>query len=193
MSRKAIVERILSDADAECAEILANAQMQAEKIAAEAEKRAAEERAETEAELAELTRHILEVNAATARLDSAKLLLAEKRRVIETVYARALEKLLALGEAESVKLLSKLLAENAEEGDEIVFDENFKYRGAVSNLPVIAQKRLTLSAQSAKLGGGILLRGKRCDKDLSYPALLKADMEENQSALAASLFATTNL
>lgn len=189
MGKEAIIERILSDAKAESEEIVRVARARAEEIVAAANARAAEERAETEAELKELTERILDVNAAATRLDGAKILLAEKRRVIETVYAKALENLLSLGERESVLFLERLLKEHAEPDDEIVFDENFAYREGAAKLPVVGERNLKICPTSAKLGGGCILRGKRSDKDISYPALLRLDMEQYQSALAARLFA----
>ncbi len=189
MSKEAIIERILSDAKAESEEIVRAAKARADEIVAAANARAAEERAETEAELKELTERILAVNAAAARLDGAKILLAEKRRVIEAVYAKALENLLSLGERESLLFLERLLKEYAEPEDEIVFDENFAYRKGAEQLPVIGERSLKICPTGEKLGGGCILRGKQSDKNISYPALLRLDMEQHQSALAAELFA----
>lgn len=189
MSKETIIERILSDAEAEANAIIREANARAEEITAAALARAEKERSETEAELAATTAHILRVNAAAARLDGAKVLLAEKRRVIEAIYARAAEKLATLSQKETLDLIEKLLKENAEEGDEIVFDEGFAFRAGAHDLPTVKALYLTISPKSEKLGGGCMLRGKRCDKDLSYAALLRADMEANQSALAAKLFA----
>ena len=191
MSKESIVERILSDADAECEAIERAANTRAEEIVAAATARADSDRAEAEAELDALTKRILEVNAATARLDSAKVLLAEKRRVIETVYARALERLVALKERESLALFERLLKESAEEGDEIVFDETFRFSDGAAKLAAVKQLKLKISSDSVKLGGGCILRGKHSDKDLSYPALLAADAEAHQSELAKKLFANT--
>ena len=188
MSREAIEQKILSDADAECEAIVSAANARAEQIVSEANARAEQELQDAQKELAILSRRMLDVNAATARLDGAKALLAEKRRVIETVYARALEKLLALGERESLRLLERLLTENAETGDEIVFDERFAFCEGAAKLSVVKERNLSICKTREKLGGGCILRGKRCDKDLSYPALLRADMDEHQSALAAKLF-----
>ena len=191
MSKESIVERILSDADAECEAIINAANARAEEIVASATARADSDRKETEAELDALTNKILEVNAATARLDSAKVLLAEKRRVIETVYARALERLVSLKEKESLAFLDRLLRANAEEGDEIVFDETFHFKDGAAKLPVVKEMKLKISEGTVKVGGGCILRGKHCDKDLSYPALMSADAEAHQSELAKKLFANS--
>lgn len=188
MGKEEIVARILADAEEEAAEIVRLAEARAEESVRAANARAEEERAEAEEELSALTRHILEVNAAAARLDGAKIALAEKRRVIETVYARAKERLLALNERDSLAFLERLLLANAEEGDEIVFDESFAYAAGAARLPVVKERKLTVCATREKLGGGCILRGRKCDKDLSYPALLAADMEEHQAEIAAKLF-----
>lgn len=189
MSKEDIVNRLISDAESEAADIVKAASARADEIIAAAEKRALLERSEAEAEVGGRAKRYADGRAAAARLDSAKILLAEKRRVIEQIYSNALQKLLALGESESVALLARLLEENAEEGDEIVFAQNFKYSKKVAALPVVAAKKLTVSAERAPISGGCLLRGKKSDKDLSYAALLNADMEERQAEIAAKLFA----
>lgn len=188
MGREEIINRILADARSECDEILAAAKREADGIIASAEARAKEELAETKAEADERAKSVADGRAAAARLDSAKIYLAEKRRVIDEIYARALSKLVDMKSADSLKLLSRLIAENAEEGDEVVLAENFKFAADVAKLPVIKERNLTISATRAKISGGCLLRGKKSDKDLSFDALLSADMEEHQADIAAQLF-----
>ena len=188
MGKEEIIKRIQEDAASEAAEILSAARAQAESILAEAEKQTQAERAEAEAEVKERATRISEGKAAAARLDSAKILLAEKRRVLEAVYRFALNELIALSERESVALCERLLAENAEEGDEVVFAENFKYAEKVKLLPVAKERKLAFAKERADISGGILLRGKTSDKDLSFAALLHADMEEHQAEIAAVLF-----
>lgn len=188
MSWEDIVKRILSDAEAEAADIIRTAGARADEIVAKAEAAALKEREDAEADVVERSKRIQDGKAAAARLDSAKVLLAEKRRVIEEIYARALEKLLNLGEHDSLSLLERLLKENAEEGDEIVLAENFKYVAGVFELPVVFERKLIISKERAPISGGCILHGKVSDKDLSYSALLAADMEEYQADLAAKLF-----
>ena len=188
MGKQEIVERIISDAEAEAAEILRTAQERADGIISEAQERAAVERAETEQEANGRAKRISEGKAASARLDSAKILLAEKRRVIEQIYERALKRLLDMNEKETLKLLQKLLLEHAEEGDEIIFAKNFAYIGGAAALSVVRDRKLTISTERVQISGGCLLRGKFCDKDLSYGALLNADKDEYQAEMAAKLF-----
>ncbi len=188
MSKEAIVERILSDAEAEAQAMIAEAEAKGVEVLAAARVRAEENQAETEREISERAKAIADGKAAAARLESAKILLSEKRRVIDAVYARALEKLLSLGEKESVSLAERLLETYAEEGDEVVFAQNFAYADEVCSLPVFAKKKLKVSSEQEEIAGGFMLRGEKADQDLSYAALLAADREEHQGELAAKLF-----
>ena len=188
MGKQEIIERILSDAEAEAAEILRSANVRAEEIIAAANARATSERAGAVEEAGARAKRISDGKAASARLDSAKILLAEKRRVIDEIYARALKKLLEMKEKDALKLLERLLLANAEEDDEIVFAKSFAYAKSVAALPVIKERKLKISAEYAEIDGGCILRGKLCDKDLSYGALLNADKDEYQAEIAAKLF-----
>lgn len=189
MSKEAILQRILLDADESAAEIISEAEKQAEEIISQANLRAERNKLGTQAEINEKTKSILDGKAATARLDSAKILLAEKRRVIDAVYERALEKLLSLEKSEALKLAENLLQNFAEDGDEIVFAVDYKYAKEVSHLEAVSEKKLKVSPKTSdKVCGGFILRGKNCDKDVSYGALLALDREEHQVEIAAAIF-----
>jgi V/A-type H+-transporting ATPase subunit E len=188
MGMQQIIERILSDANAEAEMIVAEAEKQAAKIVSDAESRSAKVREETETEVAQKRKGILEKRAADARLDGAKLLLGEKRKVLDTVYDEAHSQLLELNQEDTLAMIARLLDAYAEQGDEIYFAERFPYADAVKILPVIAEKGLKISNERVKIEGGIYLKGEKADKDLSYPALLAADRDENQAALARELF-----
>ena len=188
MSEQAIVEKIIADANEEAKAIIADAEKKAEETVAAANARAERRKQGEKLAADKKAESILEGKAATARLDSAKILLGEKRAVIDEVYARALKGLLDLGKAEAVYLVSKLLEEYAEEGDEVVLADNFKYAPEVAKLDVIKEKKLKISAKRADIDGGMLLVGKSSDKNLSYSALLAADREEHQAEIAALIF-----
>ncbi len=192
MGKEEIINRIIADAEREADEILRAASSRADEIVEAAKNRALTELAETENEVSARAKRIYDGKAAAARLDSAKILLAEKRRVIDEIYSRALEKLKKLSERDALKLMNRLIEENAEEGDEIVFSENFPYAAQVEKLAVVKERKLKVSSKRVPLSGGCLLRGKSSDKDLSYSALLNADMEEHQADIAAQLFAGSN-
>ncbi len=188
MSKEAILERIISDAQAAADATVAEAEGRAAEIIAEAEARAARDRQGTSAIIAERSKAIADGKAAAARLDAAKVMLAAKRGVIDAVYARALEKLKALPQKDAVRLAEGLLLSYAEDGDELVFATNFAYKAQVLKLAVVTEKNLKNSGKTADIDGGFILIGKNSDKDLSYGALLALDREERQAEIAAKLF-----
>lgn len=188
MSEQAIVERIISDAEEEARAIINEAEERAKATVAEANTRAERNRQGTEAEVKAKAESISDGKAAAARLDGAKILLGEKRGVIDQVYARALEKLLNLSERETLYLCKRLIDAHAEEGDELVFAENFRYVQAVSALPQVKEKKLKVSTARAPIDGGFMLCGKNSDKNLSYGALLSMDREEKQAEIASVIF-----
>ncbi len=187
MGKEDIIARILSDAEQEALQVMEEAQKSADSAIAAAKTKVGALKAETEEEISARAKRISEGKAATARLDSSKLLLAEKRRVIDEIYSRALAQLLSLGEHESLMLVGRLLKENAEEGDEVVFASDYPYAAKAARLPVIAEKKLTVGKPQGT-GGGFLLLGKVCDKDVTFRALLALDRAEHEPALAAQLF-----
>ncbi|MGN0818075.1 MAG: V-type ATP synthase subunit E [Candidatus Coproplasma sp.] len=190
MGKEDIVGRIIFDAEDEARAIVAAAEERASKTIAEADMRAARTKKGTEAEVAEKVKAIFDGKAATARLDCAKIMLGAKRDVIDEVYARALKLLVDLNRADSLSLAEGLLVSCAENGDQIVFAENYRYAEEVSALSVVKEKKLKVSPARADLDGGFILVGKDSDKNLSYGALLSVDREERQSEIAAQIFIT---
>ena len=188
MGTEQIVNKILFDAKEGAAAIIADAESKAAKLLADASLRAESLRATTETEVAEKRKSILEKRAADARLDGAKLLLKEKRKVLDAVYDEALGRLLESSKEEQIRLIDTLLKAYAEEGDEVCFANNFRYAEEVKILPIVKEKKLVFAKEGVALDGGLRLRGKISDKDLSFGALLAADRENYQAELAAKIF-----
>jgi len=190
MGKEEIAARILADARTEAESAVREAEAKAEQIIARATETERREQERAEHEVQEKADSIREGKRAAARLDSAKILLGEKRRVIDAVYDCVLKKLLALDDGQSLALLQSLLSAYAEEGDEIVLDEGYSdvYAERVKALSVVKERKVSVSADRAKIGGGALLRGKKADKDVSYLALLQEDRQTHQAEIAAELF-----
>lgn len=188
MGMQEITNRILSDAANEAQTIIEKAEESAAKRIAEASARADKIKRATESDVQEKRNGILDKKAAAARLDGAKLLLKEKRKVIDTIYDEAHSRLLELSKENTLQLIELLLEQYAEDGDEIFFAQDFAYENEAAAFSVIAAKHLTISSQRAKIDGGMFLKGVRSDKDLSYAALLAADRAENEARLAADIF-----
>lgn len=187
MNGQAIVDKIISDANDEAAAIISEAERRAQGVISEAKVKAERNLLGSNAEAEAKAKSILDGKAASARLDCAKIELAEKRRVLDGVYESALKKLKALDKKSAVALADGLLNKFAEEGDEIVFAADYKFVSEVTKLSVVAERKLKFS-QNGNVCGGFVLKGVSADKDISYAALLAADREENVSALAAEIF-----
>ena len=186
MSLETLKERIISDAKGEAEALIATARNKAEAIEAEAETEAKESREREEREVADRIRAMEEGSAASVRLENKKCNLKERRRVIDTIYERALLSLMSLPEKESMELLSALLKEYAESGDTVALSEDYPYPAAAEK--VVTKAGFKLASARAKIKGGFYLYGKKCDRDISYAALLKADREANQAELATKIF-----
>ena len=126
MSMQKVVERILSDAQAEAAALISDAENKAAKRLADASAYENAVQAETETDVKAKTDSIFEKRAADARLESSKILLSEKRKTVDSVYELALLRLVALDKEDCLKLATALLEKYAEQGDEVYFSKNFR-------------------------------------------------------------------
>lgn len=183
-----MLDRILSDAQAEAKAIIEDAESKATKLLSDADLRVEELERTTKKDGEERRKTILEKRAAAARLDGAKFLLGEKRKVIDTIYDEVLSRMLELGAEDCVAIFRRLLSVYAENGDEVQFAENFPYAEQVALLPIVKEKNLKISDQRIPLDGGMRLIGVKSDKDLSFGAILNADRERYQAELAQKLF-----
>ena len=191
MSVESIVEKIRSDGRAEAENLLALGRKKADEIENGAKESAEKLRRETEADVQKRAESIAERYAAAARLEVKKIRLAARKNAVEAVYERAKQRLQKLSEEETLRLFNRLLCAYAEEGDKVSFADNFAYEKSVKLLPVFAEKKLSVisaAQKSVRIDGGMYLTGKTADKDLSFDALLKADMEENESKVASAIF-----
>lgn len=188
MSIEKVVERIISDAENAARNAVTAAEKRAAEITAEAESQAERARIGTEAEVAAKCKALSDGMLAQSRLDGAKQLLQQKRRVIDSVYERVREQLNKLTKSEALKLSQRLLEQFAEEGDEIAFAPDFAYAKEVSALDEVKSKKLKVKPNDANVDGGFVLRGKTADKDVSFGALVAADKEEYQAELAMRIF-----
>lgn len=188
MASQDIVEKIISDAKAEAEATVLAANKRAEQIAELAEKKAGEERVAVQGEIAARKAFIAERNGANIRLESAKIRLKAKHDALDGVYEKAYRRLLSLEKGEALRYAERLLEENAEEGDTVCFDETFPFAEEVSALPIVERKKLRISGTRLPVGGGMVLKGEKTDKDLSYRTRLSADREEYSASIVAELF-----
>ena len=186
--------------------ILADAKAEAEKIKKQTEANEAAEKAKLAEQLDEYKKqtailakkagedeesHIL----AAARMDIAKQLLAEKRKILDEVFEQAHEQLQNLPDEEYRTLCTKLMLEAVETGaEEIVVDKNEKRINqdlidqVNRQLSSKGKGELKLSDQKQDIGAGFILKRGQIKTNVSLDVLLDQARKELEIDLAKELF-----
>ena len=195
MEGQQVIEKILADAKAE-----------AEKIKKQAKEKEAVEQAKLKEQLREFDKqtqaiaqkagedkkaHLL----AAARMDIAKQLLAEKRKILDEVFAQARQHLENLSDEQYCKLMTKLMLEAVESGDEEVVIDNEEKRIDQKFIKNINQQlapgrkgNLRLSEDRDNIGSGFILKRGKIKNNVSIEVLLAQARRELEIGLAKELF-----
>jgi len=190
-----VVDKILADAKAEAA-----------KIKKQAEENEAAEQAKLSKQLDEYNKqteimakkagedeesHIL----AAARMDIAKQLLAEKRRILDEAFKQARQQLRDLPDEEYRALFTKMMLETVETGDEEVIVDKNDNRINQDLIDQVNQKlsskekgNLKLSAEKQDIGAGFILKRGQIKTNVSLDVLLDQARKELEIDLAKELF-----
>ena len=195
MDAEQVVEKILSEANAE-----------ADKIKKQADDREAAEQAKLDEQLADYksqTEMLAQKAAnaeklhllAAARMDMAKQFLAEKRKILDEVFAQAREKLLNLPDEQYRKLMTSLMLKAVETGDEeVIIDKNEKridqnlIDQVNQRLGVGGKRNLRLSDETQDFGGGLILKRGKIKNNVSFDVLLAQARRDLEIELAKELF-----
>jgi V/A-type H+-transporting ATPase subunit E len=186
--------------------ILADAKAEAQKIKEQTEANEAAEQAKLNEQLDEYNKqteilakkagqdeesHIL----AAARMDLAKQLLAEKRKILDEVFEQARQQLQSLPDEDYRSLCTKLMLEAVETGDEeVIVDkkDNRINQGFIDQvnrqLSSKGKGELKLSDQRQDLGAGFILKRGKIKTNVSLDVLLEQARKELEIDLAKELF-----
>ena len=195
MEANQVIEKILADAKAE-----------AEKIITAAKESEADEQNKTDEQLAEHKKQtqVLAKKAAeakqlhllsAARMEIAREFLAEKRKILDDVFAQAHEQLLNLSDDQYRQLMTNLVLKAVETGDEeVIVDKNetridFEFIKQVNRQLGPGYKgNLALSDERRDLGGGFILRRGKIKTNVSFEVLLNQARRELEIELAKEMF-----
>ncbi len=186
--------------------ILADARAEAERIKKQAEEKEAAEQARLDEQLDEYNKqteiiaekagkdkklHLL----AAARMEIAKEYLAEKRKILDEVFAQAQQRLQNLPDEEYRMLMTRLMLGAVETGDEEVIVDNSETRIDQEFIKHINRElgpdykgSLRLSKERQNLGGGFILRRGKIKNNVSLAVLLTQARKELEIKLAKELF-----
>jgi V/A-type H+-transporting ATPase subunit E len=195
MDAEQVIEKILTDAKAE-----------AEKIKKQAEENEVAEQAKLREQLSEYqeqTKALAQKAAkdkrahllAAARMDIAKQFLAEKRKILDEVFAQARKQLQNLTDEDYLKFMTRLILQAVETGDEEVIVDSSETRIDQKFIKNINRRlspgykgNLRLSDETNNLGGGFILKRGRIKNNVSIEVLLTQARKELEIELAKQLF-----
>jgi V/A-type H+-transporting ATPase subunit E len=195
MEAEQVVEKILADAKTE-----------AEKIQNQAQEKEAVEQAGYDEQLDGYRKQteILSQKAAenkklhllaAARMQNARDLLAEKRKILDEVFTQARGQLLNLPDDQYRQLITNLMLKAVETGDEeVIIDKNENridqqlINQVNEQLPSGGKGNLTLSEERKDLGGGFILKHGKIKNNASLEVLLTQARRELEIELAKELF-----
>ncbi len=189
MSREAIVDKIVSDAENRANSFIEEQSQKAHDIFAEAAEQC---RVYNDNFQMETDRMVADIDArskSVAELEVKKLHLAARMKVLDDVFLRAEEKLTSLDGITLKKLLIGMLDE-AEDGDTVVVGK--RQAGALSKEDVdraAAKRNISLSlSEEAGDFDGMIISGKGVDKNLTFDVEISLLRDSLEAQIAKEIF-----
>ncbi len=190
MSKEAIIDKILSDANLKGDAIIGEANEKAGEIISLAAKQCKDYLYQSKTEIDRLTLEIDERSRSVAELDARKLLLAAKAQVLDSVYAKTLEKLRNLDKEQYSALIFSML-ENAKDGDVVTVSEREKDIVTKESLADFAKKKgisLTLADKFGDFDGGVIISENGVDNNFTLEVEVALLREQTETKIAKEIF-----
>lgn len=188
-----ITARMKEDAARSLSELNAQTEQELRRIREESAARAEKER-ETAGERAHLAaQERYERLCSAAEMETRKLMLSAKQKVLAETYDRALEILCSMPREEYLSLLVHLLKAAGGKGDEKIALSAKDRDEMGETLVERANKELnahyTLAGEAADIRAGLVLISEECDVNCSFETLLALSREKTERGAAKLLFA----
>lgn len=190
MSKEAIIDKILSDANLKGDAIIGEANGKADEIISLAAKQCKDYLYQSKTEIDRLTLEIDERSRSVAELDARKLLLAAKTQVLDSVYAKTLEKLRNLDKEQYGALIFAML-ENAKDGDVVIISKREKDIVTKQSLADFAKKKgikLTLADKFGDFDGGVIISKNGVDNNFTLDVEVSILREQTETKIAKEIF-----
>ena len=132
-----------------------------------------------------------------ANLEARKTILLEKQKIMEDVFAKALESIVRLNNQDYLHFIKKLILDNIESGDETIFtgslDKNKISKDFIEEINKELKTKgkkgeLKLSTSHLPIKGGIIIGSGAIRKNISLGLLLKNIREELEMQISKLLF-----
>lgn len=190
MSKEAIVDKILCDAQRKAESFIDDARVKADDILAESAEQCKAYLFSSKVETDRMCDDIESRSNTVAELDAKKLLLGAKIKIIDAIFARALEKVRTL-DNERYKALLVGMLDIAEDGDVITLSAKEKELISKADIEKVAKKKginLTLADKVGDFEGGMVLSGKGVDKNLTFDTEIAIIRDEMETSIAKEVF-----
>lgn len=190
MSKEAIIDKILSDANLKGDAIIGEANGKADEIISLAAKQCKDYLYQSKTEIDRLTLEIDERSRSVAELDARKLLLAAKTQVLDDVYAKTLEKLRNLDKEQYGALIFAML-ENAKDGDVVIISKREKDIVTKQSLADFAKRKgikLTLADKFGDFDGGVIISENGVDNNFTLDVEVSILREQTETKIAKEIF-----
>lgn len=185
-----IAEKIISDASAKAEELVKEARMKAKVISDGALAEIRELERAAKAERAAYAEGAMAAAKVSAELELKRRRLSAEKAVLDELYAAAEKEIAVMKKEEYLKIIEKMLS-YADDGDEVLIAESDKARITEKFIKETAKKRgiaLTLSKDFAPISGGVILKGKYADKNLSLSEDFRELRSETEPGIWRALF-----
>lgn len=191
-----LIEKIIGDAEAEAAKLRQDADDKISAMRLELERDLEQQKALLEKESADASLEKKRRMAAVYDLEYRKQLLAAKQEMMGKARALALEKLLALSDAQYLALMKRRLLACAESGegavaiskDEKRLDDKFLADVNGELKSTAGKGALTFAAEKRGISGGFVYISGGMEINVSLEALLAEAWTDSEAEVAAILF-----
>lgn len=192
MSIEKITSKIISDAEESAKVTLAEARAKADGILAEAEAKAEEILDAAGKRGAEEKEKLISRKKSVADIDSRKMILEEKQKLIAECFDRAAEKIVSMEKEAYVEFLTSLVLKTGEKEGQLILNEKDAAAAGEALISSIAKAdadaKITLSEERRNILGGFLLKNGQVYINGTIEALIAEAKEELISEAAAQLF-----
>jgi V/A-type H+-transporting ATPase subunit E len=190
-------QKIIADAEAEAGKIVEEGRARAGKIKADADAEVARIASEFGRKAKAQAEEYIRRQISLGELEARKAILAEKGRLIDETFSKALEELRQRDRSQGYALTRKLLLQAIEVGDEEIIlspeDKSAVGGSFVEDLNkdlLKAGKRgeVKLASDTRNISGGFVLRRGRAETNASFGTLLSMLRDEIETEIAEILF-----
>ena len=188
-----ILKKIQADAEEAARQIVSEGKEAADAVLEEARAKVDARRSELHTRAEQRAQEERNRITTLAKLSARRELLEEKQRFIDRVFDEARERISGMDKLEYRALVSKLLADAVESGDEEVLIGENEDRIDQAFLDEFSKKfgkggGLKLSAERRPIDGGFVLRSGRVDTNCALATIMRDAREKLETEVAGILF-----